>query len=240
MLNVYTQPRKKKAMTPGAMFLSVVLHGGALVAAVYLTIQAPVEAKGEEELVEFVEIQDDEPPPPDEAPPPPPMEAPPPVVQNVLIPPVEIPTDIPAVDLTQLAVSATDFSGIGAAAVTTTTGPVIDLEAARQDSTFAFEVAVLDSPPSIANMTEVQRTLSRLYPRMLLNAGITGTVQVQFVIQPDGRVDPSSVRVVSASNDQFSNATVQAINEFRFRPGIYRGEPVRVLIEMPIQWQVGS
>jgi hypothetical protein len=33
---------------------------------------------------------------------------------------------------------------------------------------------------------------------------------------------------------------MRAIEEFHFRPGIYQGQPVRVLIEMPIQWRVGS
>lgn len=237
-------PGKRKTMTPGAMSASVAAHLLLLAGAVYASIGPPPEARPVEEEVTFLEVQETqpEPPPPPEAPPeaPPPATPPPPQGFQELIPPVEIPDIIPDVDLSALEVDPADFSGIGVAGgVATGVEDGVPQNTAR-DSTFAFEVAVLDSPPAIANARDVQRALTRLYPRMLLNAGIQGTVQVQFVIQPDGSVDASTVRVISASNDQFSGATVRAIEEFRFRPGIYRGEPVRVLIEMPIQWRVGS
>ena len=79
--------------------------------------------------------------------------------------------------------------------------------------------------------------MERLYPRLLQDAGIGGTVVMQFVIEPDGTVDMSSAKVLESSNEQLSEASMKAIERFRFRPGRYKGENVRVLIQMPITWQ---
>ncbi len=95
----------------------------------------------------------------------------------------------------------------------------------------------LDSPPVLINVNQVQSTLQRLYPRMLQDAGIEGTVVMQFVITETGEVDPTTVKVISATHDQFASASEKAVERFRFRPGKYKGESVRVLIQMPITWQ---
>ena len=47
----------------------------------------------------------------------------------------------------------------------------------------------------------------------------------------------ASVKVLESSHEQLSEASVKAIERFRFRPGRYKGENVRVLIQMPITWQ---
>jgi TonB family protein len=73
---------------------------------------------------------------------------------------------------------------------------------------------------------------------MLLNAGIGGTVTLQFVIEADGTIQEQTVKIIDATHDEFRNAAVQAIQAFRFTPGRYRGENVRVLIQMPLTWQV--
>jgi TonB family protein len=82
--------------------------------------------------------------------------------------------------------------------------------------------------------------MTRLYPRLLLQAGISGTTMLRFVIQPDGSVDLASITVVSTSNEDFANASKAAVETFRFQPGMFRGEAVRTLIQMPINWQADS
>jgi protein TonB len=102
---------------------------------------------------------------------------------------------------------------------------------------FAYELAVLDKQPSLSNKGTIASVMERLYPRLLQDAGIGGTVQLQFVIEPDGSVDMSSVKVIDSSNDQLSEASIKAVEKFKFKPGVYKGAPVRVLIQMPITWQ---
>jgi TonB family protein len=102
---------------------------------------------------------------------------------------------------------------------------------------FAYEVAVLERKPELTNEAQVAGLMQRLYPRMLQDAGIGGTVMMQFVIQADGKVDPASVKVIDSTHEQFGEASVKAVEKFRFRPGQYKGQNVRVLIQMPITWQ---
>ena len=102
---------------------------------------------------------------------------------------------------------------------------------------FAYELAVLERQPALSNTRTIASVMERLYPRILQDAGIGGTVVVQFVIEPDGTVDMSSVKVIDSPHEQLSDASVRAVERFRFRPGRYQGENVRVLIQMPITWQ---
>ncbi len=238
-------PQKRRSWTPGAMTTSIAIHALLLVGAVYASVAAPVEERAIEEEVTFLEVEEIEerqpepPPPPPEAPPPVAVPPPPQGFQE-LIPPLDLPDVIPDVDLSHLAVDAADFSGVGIAGGIAAGVEDGTPQNTAVDSTFVYEVAVLDSRPALSNASQVQRTLARLYPRMMLSAGIEGTVQVRFVVQSDGTVDPGSVEVTSTTNEQFSSATVRAIEDFRFVPGRYRGQNVHVLIEMPIQWRVGS
>jgi TonB family protein len=91
--------------------------------------------------------------------------------------------------------------------------------------------------PKLNNLREVQRALTRLYPRMLQDAGISGQTVMQFVITEQGTVDPSTVEVVQSSHDPFREASTRVVETFKFDPGRYQGRNVRVLIRMPITWQ---
>lgn len=109
-----------------------------------------------------------------------------------------------------------------------------------ESSTFTYEVQTLQQTPKLLNIAEVQRIISASYPRMLQDAGIGGTSDVQFVIRTDGSVDPASIKAVEATRPEFGEAAVLVAKQFRFSPGTYQGEPVRVLTTMPITWQPAS
>lgn len=240
--------KKRRTWTPSTAFASLVLHGLMLAGALYATTQAPAAAKKAEELVEFMDIQEAEPEPepepePEEPPPPPdPVETPPPPKGfQTLEPPSEPPPVIPEVDTSAPPVSAEDFSGIGVAGGTSKgvaggTPQAVAKEEPKGEG-FAYEVAVLERKPELTNKSQVASLMQRLYPRMLQDAGIGGTVMMQFVIQADGKVDPASVKVIDSTHEQFGEASVKAVEKFRFRPGRYKGQNVRVLIQMPITWQ---
>lgn len=234
----------------GSMTVSLIVHGLILVGAVFATVAGPAAAKKAEEEVSFIEIEEKEPEPPkaEEPPPPPPPEAPPeapppPKGFQELIPPSEPPPVIPDVDVSQPAVSAEDFTGLGQAGGTSkgveggTPQNVAEAAPARDS---VFEVAALDydSRPELSNRNQVGGILSRFYPRMLQDAGIEGQVLVQFVITSDGKVDPNTVKIINTSHEQFGAATKSAVERFRFRPGKYQGKPVPVLIQIPITWKV--
>ncbi|MEQ6918267.1 energy transducer TonB [Halomonas aquatica] len=55
------------------------------------------------------------------------------------------------------------------------------------------------------------------YPSIAQRRGLEGHVQLEFLIRPDGRVDPSSIRVVEARPSQvFDRAARRAISQWRF------------------------
>ena len=58
--------------------------------------------------------------------------------------------------------------------------------------------------PELRNRAEFARELERDYPPMLREAGIGGTVTMQFIIEPDGTVDESTLKIVAATKRRTS------------------------------------
>lgn len=237
---------KRKFWNPRTITTSLVIHALLLAGAVYASVQAPKNQKKADEDITFIDVPEKAPEPPKPEPPPPPppevkevQKPPPPKGFQELIPPKEPPPKIPDVDLSAPAVNAADFSGMGQAGGTHNgvEGGTPQNTAPVDSSNFNYEVAQLDRKPELRNESQVRSMLSRYYPRMLQDAGIGGTTMMQFVILPDGNVDEESVKVISTTHEQFSEASMKVVSKFKFRPGTYKGKPVRVLIQMPITWQ---
>lgn len=168
-----------------------------------------------------------------------------------LAPPAEVPSKLPDVDPNARAVRAEDFSGVGVAGGVATgvaggearnaeksPAKASDGDADSAGDGAPVDVTVVEDRPQLTNSSEVQRALQRLYPEMLRDAGITGSVTLRFVIDASGRVEAGSVDVVSASHDGFAGPSREAAQRFRFRPAKVNGRPVRVIISMPITWKL--
>lgn len=251
---VASEGRKKTGFwSPTNIVISIVLHavlvGGALAAGVG---QAVTNRKSEE-LVDFVDIEEEKPAEPEpekpkepEPPPPPPEPeaAPPPVAKGTqtLVPPEEPPATIAPPDPNEVAVDERDFSGLGKEG-----GVAEGIEGGVQQSTVertapadegTYELSAVEEMPRVTNASDFQRQLSRNYPALLRDAGVQGTVQVRFRVNEDGRVDSESITITSSSHEQFNDATIRAVRTLRFRPARVNGRPVRVWVEQPIQWTV--
>jgi len=235
--------------TGGSATMSLLLHSVLVVGATFATTAGPAIAREVQEEVTFLEVKEKTvAPEPEKAPPPPPPAVantpPPPKGFQELVPPSEPPPVIPEVDTSAPAVSAADFSGVGVAGGTATGVEVggtpqntAEANPAEEEPGFAYEVAVLERVPVLTNAAQAQRILERTYPKLLLDAGIQGVVVMRFVVEPDGKVDASSVQVISTTHELFSDASVNVVEKLRFKPGIYKGQPVRVLIQIPVEWK---
>lgn len=247
---VASEGRKKTGFwSPQNVVISILLHvlivGGALAAGVGDTALS----QKREELVEFVDIEEEKPvepePEPEPPPPPPPEEAaPPPVAKGfqTLVPPVEPPPTIAPPNPNEQAVNVEDFSGVGKEG-----GVAKGIEGGVQQSTVertappdegTYELSAVEERPQLSNQADLARQLSRNYPPLLRDAGVAGTVQVRFRVLENGRVDAESITVTSTTHEQFNDPTIRAVRGLRFRPARVNNRPVRVWVELPITWQV--
>jgi protein TonB len=213
----------------GGMFFSTTAQIAMLTAAIYVTAKG-VQQVTEEQRMDTILLTLDEPdkPPeekPEEAPPVVTSLAPPPKGFQVLTAPVDIPTEIPPIDLQQR-FDPRDYSGVGVeggifSGVEGGTGPVVD-------PSQVFEQAVVDERPERVSCPPIE------YPRMMQQASIEGQVTLQFVVEPDGHVSEENIQVLGSTHRAFEGPAKEMIDKCLFRPGRVRGTAVRVLVQMPI------
>jgi periplasmic protein TonB len=151
------------------------------------------------------------------------------------------------VDPSQTPVRAEDFGGRGApggtaggtpAAPAGTSGSGTAAAGSAGSPTGTFSATMVDRTAVLSNRDEIVRLLRRLYPRTLSETRVEGSVQVQFVITADGRVDMSTVEITSATDDLFRDVSMRVLREFRFRPARKGAHNVRMLTTLPIQWKL--
>ncbi len=75
------------------------------------------------------------------------------------------------------------------------------------------------------------------YPQEAVDAKITGTVYLTFIVEKDGSV--SNVTVLQGVHPLLDEAAVQAISESpKWSPGLQRGQPVRVRFQIPLTFML--
>lgn len=101
-----------------------------------------------------------------------------------------------------------------------------------------YELSAVEEQPRPTNLADLARQMERNYPPLLRDARVTGTVHLRFRLLEDGSVDASSIQVTSSSHEQFNDPSIRAIQRLRFRPAKLNGIPVRVWVDLPLQWSV--
>ncbi|MGH7561719.1 MAG: energy transducer TonB [Gemmatimonadales bacterium] len=175
---------------------------------------------------------------PPEPPPPPKVEIPPeaivtanppPMGFQTVMPPTEIPKEIPPVNLNER-FNAADFSGKGvegglATGVVGGTGPVTG-------ETFLQEQ--VDDPVQQISVPRPR------YPPVLQQAGIAGRVDVQYVVDTTGHAEPGSWKVLRSTNKAFEEPAREAIMKGVFKPARIKGQAVRQLVQQGVTFNIGQ
>lgn len=218
--------RDVKGYVTGLLFSSV-FQTAVIAAAVYATMEVATQEQRVD--MDTIVLTLDEPKPEEQKPeePPPPVITslnPPPKGFQVVMAPVEIPKEIPPIDLSQR-FDPRDYSGVGVeggvfSGVVGGTGPV--------DLAQVFNEAVVDEAPERLSCPLPQ------YPRMMQQANIEGRVDLQFVVEPDGHVQRNTIEVLGSSHRAFESAARDMVVRCLFRPGRIRAQAVRVLVQMPV------
>ena len=226
------ESKPKKSRTWGQAFMSVAVHG----VLIFLAVQATA---GAAEVIDrimadttFTFLKPPEPPPP-----PPPQEVPPDAIVTAnpppqgfqtIMPPDKIPTTIPPVNLNEK-FNPEDFSGRGvaggiAAGVIGGTGPVLQEETYLQEQ--------VDDP--VRPLSQPQPR----YPPVLQQAGITGRVEMQYVVDTTGHAEPRTFKILRSSNKAFEEPAREAIMKSVFRPARIRGQAVRQLVQQAMTFSI--
>ena len=236
MFNELIESKPKVQRSPGSAAFSVFLHCLLIVGAVYATSRAEdiVDAVKDEkvEFVEEVKPKDEPPPPEEKAPPPPDIAAapPPPKGFQVLTAPIDIPTEIPDIDLTKSITNEADFSGVGVAGgvakgVVGGTGPVI-----TDAPLYEFQV----EKPALAVSGAGQPT----YPSVLKSANVQGRVTATFVVDTSGRAEPGTFKALESDHELFTAAVRAALPRMRFIPAEVGGRKVKMWVQQAFEFRL--
>jgi periplasmic protein TonB len=76
------------------------------------------------------------------------------------------------------------------------------------------------------------------YPPALREAGVEGDVVIQVVVDTLGRPEPASARIVQHAAPGFETSALRAILAARFRPARVWGRAVRVLVQVPVAFNL--
>lgn len=92
--------------------------------------------------------------------------------------------------------------------------------------------------PPLEKLPEALFQPSPDYPLAMRQTGVSGTVIVMFVVDPAGNV--SSAQVVSSTNPAFEAPALASVSQWKFRPGLHRGQPAAARLHVPIIFQLSD
>ncbi len=93
---------------------------------------------------------------------------------------------------------------------------------------------------SIAVDSEVVRypSAAPIYPKDLLEGGIEGTVDAEFVVDTTGRVDLETVKILTSTHEEFSGSVETALGGAMFRPAWRNLRKVRQLVRQRFSFKI--
>lgn len=78
------------------------------------------------------------------------------------------------------------------------------------------------------------------YPDALRAANVEGSVRAEFVINPDGTPDMSSFKVLSSTDQRFTDAVKQTLATWKFYPAKVGDRAVRQLLTLPFVFSLAK
>jgi TonB family C-terminal domain len=235
MLSTLIESRRTRSRNGGGTAASVIVH------ALLITLVAAVTAHASDDTParqppppDVVYIEPVNPVPPSEPASPDRPQAPseptiPTIVYTQVDVPLDIPTDIPQVNISLPPIDPTN-PVIGGAEHRATNGTGSSPSSGSSGVYSAWQVEK-STVPLPGNPKPV-------YPSMLQSARVDGEVLAQFVVDSTGRVDMSTFRAIQATDELFVQSVRRALAEWKFLPAEVEGRKVRQLVQMPLTFKV--
>jgi protein TonB len=238
----FSRPVRERGAITEAFSASVLAHIAVVIAAVWLSVAPPKKQEPEENVI-AVMLQDAQ--KEEELPPPPP---PPPASSRVLpqtvmdaprgfqtlTAPTFITPDIPAPTV-GVEIDEADFSGEG---VEGGRGrgkfePTEDRVVTTEDVSAAPVFTPYTVAPTLKNRAEIARTLTKLYPPLMRDAGLGGSVMLWLFIDAAGNVRNMQVKE-SSGFEPLDSVAVRVAVQMRFTPAQNRDMKVPVWVAIPL------
>ncbi len=124
------------------------------------------------------------------------------------------------------------WSVLPAVAALLLAGPLASTAAAQDDK--VYPIAEVSNPPRLTSTALAARLIQESYPADLKNRGVGGMVELQFVVDAKGKVDPATVEVVDATQTALGEAAKKVVSRFDFAPGKLNGVAVKTKVVLPI------
>lgn len=151
-----------------------------------------------------------------------------PDIPMLVVPPVEISPTLPSINtgvqqiLAEIGAAA-DSSGGGSSGRSSSDSSV-------SGASSVWTSTMVDEPATVTH-----RVLPR-YPRALEDAGVSGRVVLEFVVDTTGRVEAATVVIMSSTHSGFEAPSREAVLAMRFRPGQASGSAVRQMVRQTISF----
>jgi TonB family protein len=228
---VVSQPKKPRLESRiSSAIAAIVAHAAAIVMAVILTIPSPeLLSSSQDTAVVFISAPSSVQPRARPLPPLPDLTGL--KIQGVKtsLPPLDVPTEIPASDPTQT-FDPGDYSGVGVDD-SVYTGLFRDSSGSEYDPNRIWPSGALPGePPRLIAGPRL------IYPPWMRESGIEGFVVLQFVIDTAGLTEQQTIEVIRATHEGFVEPALHIIRNSLYSPGRVRGRPVRVLSQIHINF----
>ncbi len=145
----------------------------------------------------------------------------------ILVPPTINPVGIPPIDVTAKVVDPDEFRRAG----TPTPGSANSPLSGSPGDTYSQEYVERMAVPSASNAPP-------RYPEMLRASALEGHVDLLFVVDTLGRVEPASIEPLNSTNDLFTSAAREALLRWHFSPAEVRSRKVRVRMQQPFVFTI--
>lgn len=221
--------------------VSVAAHGLVIFVAVKATQSAAEIVRSKPTITKMELFKPPDPAPPAPAAPPPPANAvvtlnPPPKGFKTIVPPTDIPKDIPLPDINEKPFDPKDYTGVGQEGGSSTgviggTGPAEGI-AAGSGGGGVYAMGDLDDPVQVIQIPDPR------YPPALRSLSIEGAVDLRYVVDTTGHAETNSFVILSQTRPEFVNPAKEAILKGVFKPARFRGRPVRQLVQQRVKFQV--
>ncbi len=111
-------------------------------------------------------------------------------------------------------------------------GPFATTAHAQDDK--VYPIAEVTNAPKLSSAVFAARLIEASYPADLKSRGVGGMVELQFVVDSKGKVDPSTVEVLDATQTSLGEAARKVVSKLDFSPGKLNGAPVKTKVVLPI------